>query len=236
MNNDVGNEESDLFRIGDDWKVKLGVRMLKEGFKRKAYLLFYDALRGNQNFAFARKNLSTLSLSHLILTNHHSNIHLPEDQIVLWLSWMFSKVLRLHLVKKNHGSLTLQNFILQEENKLSVLGGSKHFGFGCDENFLAPGGECCDVWALGCVLLSLCTNESPNPVDLYAGKIPDISINYTKKLHLLLKSMLRKDPKDRPTINFLNTKLIIWVTFGNSFAFGIKNKLAVFGKPYENYV
>lgn len=48
---------------------------------------------------------------------------------------MFKKVLRLHLVNKVHGELTLWNVIVQNENKFSLLGGTKHFSFGPDPNF-----------------------------------------------------------------------------------------------------
>ncbi|XP_074640546.1 cyclin-G-associated kinase-like isoform X2 [Tubulanus polymorphus] len=78
------------------------------------------------------------------------------------------------------------------------------------QNF--PINQAVDIWALGCVLYMLCYNEHPFED---SAKLRIINANYTipetdkdyTVVHELLRSMLQVDPKLRPSINELVSRL-----------------------------
>ncbi|KAK2189330.1 hypothetical protein NP493_109g06044 [Ridgeia piscesae] len=78
------------------------------------------------------------------------------------------------------------------------------------QNF--PITELADIWALGCVLYLLCFNEHPFAD---SAKLRIINANYTipetdteySVFHDLIRSMLKVDPRERPSINDIVSQL-----------------------------
>ena len=71
-----------------------------------------------------------------------------------------------------------------------------------------------DIWALGCLIYELCAwhppfHEARTQAELTKlirdGRIPPLPNQYSRSLQDVVKSMLRQDPKQRPSIEMLKS-------------------------------
>ncbi|XP_046555897.1 serine/threonine-protein kinase Nek4-like [Haliotis rubra] len=160
-------------------------------------------------------------LSHFL---EDSNGKLPEDLIVCWVYQTASALAYLHQMKILHRDLKPQNIYLTAEGdiKLGDLGIARVLDKGMGmaltmagtpfymspEIFQMKGYDHkTDIWSFGCVVYEIAAGEhafsAPDMSCLVfaivSGKVPLIHTSYSDGLRQLVKSMMDKDPDERPS-------------------------------------
>ncbi|CAF0871108.1 unnamed protein product [Rotaria sordida] len=149
---------------------------------------------------------------------------LTENQIVEWFVQICMALQYMHDKSILHRDLKTQNIFLTKNEivKVGDLGIARVLDSGNDlattiigtpyymspEIFSnKPYGQRSDIWALGCCVYEMTTLEHAfNAKDMNSlvlkiirGQIPQTSKKYSESLTALIKSMLSKNPNDRPT-------------------------------------
>ncbi|XP_071083309.1 uncharacterized protein [Haliotis cracherodii] len=160
-------------------------------------------------------------LSHFL---EDSSGKLPEDLIVCWVYQTAEALKYLHQRKILHRDLKPQNIYLSGEGdvKLGDLGIARILDKGADMASTMAGTPCymspeifqmkgynhkTDIWSFGCVVYEMAAGERAfdAPViqflifKVVAGTVPPIHGDYSNELRQLVKSMMAKDPDDRPS-------------------------------------
>jgi NIMA (never in mitosis gene a)-related kinase len=149
-----------------------------------------------------------------------------EDQIMDWFVQLCLAVKHVHDRKILHRDIKSQNIFLTKTGivKLGdfgiarVLKNTVELARTCigTPYYLSP--EICenrpynnksDIWALGCVLYELATlkhafeagNMRNLVLKIIRGSFPPVSAKYSRDLRNLIDMMLRRNPRDRPSVN-----------------------------------
>ncbi|GLC55209.1 hypothetical protein PLESTB_000959900 [Pleodorina starrii] len=154
-----------------------------------------------------------------------------EDEIMFWFVQVVLALYHVHGKNVLHRDLKSQNIFIGEGNllKLGDFGIARVLNSDTElartvigsPYYLSP--EICedrpynrksDVWSLGCVLYELTTlrrafDGQSLPalvVKILRGKYPPVPTRYSSPLRALIESMLKQDPKDRPTADVILRK------------------------------
>ncbi|XP_046577031.1 serine/threonine-protein kinase Nek6-like [Haliotis rubra] len=149
---------------------------------------------------------------------------LPEDLIVCWVYQTAEALKYLHHRKILHRDLKPQNIYLSGEGdiKLGDLGIARILDKGADMASTMAGTPCymspeifqmkgynhkTDIWSFGCVVYEMAAGERAFDAPIFqflmfkvvAGVVPPIHSDYSDALRRLVKSMMAKDPDQRPS-------------------------------------
>jgi NIMA (never in mitosis gene a)-related kinase len=202
-----------------------------QGLHHTNIVRIYDATMVDRKLHLLMEYADAGDLHDMIVQQAHL---LPEDQILDIFTQICLAVKYIHDRKIIHRDLKTKNIFLCRDN-IVKLG---DFGFACTlasttaqvttamgtPSYLSP--EICmgyayaapsDIWALGCILVELCTRKicftGSELLEIFGkilhGRIPRISSIYSPELRELAKFLLRKDPLNRPTINQILEKPIL---------------------------
>ncbi|CAF2699339.1 unnamed protein product [Rotaria sp. Silwood2] len=157
-----------------------------------------------------------------------------EDQILDWFVQITLALKHVHDRKVLHRDIKSQNVFLTSDGsaKLGDFGISKVLNTTCElartqigtPYYLSP--EICqqkpynnksDIWSLGCVLYEMATLKHAFDADnmnglimrIVRGSFNPIPPKYTGDLRILIASMLRRDPRERPSVNTILRKPFI---------------------------
>ncbi|KAG1679973.1 hypothetical protein FOA52_007037 [Chlamydomonas sp. UWO 241] len=151
---------------------------------------------------------------------------LTEDVIMFWFVQVVLALYHVHSKNILHRDLKSQNIFIAEGNilKLGDFGIARVLSSDTDlastvigtPYYLSP--EICedrpynrksDIWSLGCLLYELCTLKHAFTgqclpaviMRILSGKYPPVPTRYPSHLRNLVDSMLKQDPKARPTVD-----------------------------------
>ncbi|CAF3325181.1 unnamed protein product [Rotaria sp. Silwood1] len=157
-----------------------------------------------------------------------------EDQILDWFVQITLALKHVHDRKVLHRDIKSQNVFLTSDGaaKLGDFGISKVLNTTCElartqigtPYYLSP--EICqqkpynnksDIWSLGCVLYEMTTLKHAFDADnmnglimrIVRGSFNPIPPKYSGDLRILIASMLRREPRERPSINTILRKPFI---------------------------
>ncbi|CAF0762106.1 unnamed protein product [Adineta ricciae] len=157
-----------------------------------------------------------------------------EDQILDWFVQITLALKHVHDRKVLHRDIKSQNVFLTSDGsaKLGDFGISKVLNTTCElartqigtPYYLSP--EICqqkpynnksDVWSLGCVLYEMTTLKHAFDADnmnglimrIVRGSFNPIPAKYSGDLRLLIASMLKREPRERPAVNTILRKPFI---------------------------
>lgn len=163
-------------------------------------------------------------LSQNLKSRGHSAI--PEEKIIDWFTQICLAIKYIHDRKIIHRDIKPSNIFLDEKGALKLgdfglarfLDNTEAFAttLAGSPYYMPP--EICkgmkynaaaDIWSLGCVLYEMCNlrkafygiNVHNIMIDIMKNEPSRIRSVYSAELSNLVKSMLQKDPKLRPTIN-----------------------------------
>ncbi|GIM09417.1 hypothetical protein Vretimale_13280, partial [Volvox reticuliferus] len=163
-------------------------------------------------------------LAAAIQKRQHEKKPFSEDEIMFWFVQVALALYHVHGKHVLHRDLKSQNIFIGEGNllKLGDFGIARVLNSDTElartvigsPYYLSP--EICedrpynrksDVWSLGCVLYELTTlrrafDGQSLPalvVKILRGKYPPVPTRYSTPLRSLIESMLKQDPKDRPS-------------------------------------
>ncbi|GLI70234.1 hypothetical protein VaNZ11_015018 [Volvox africanus] len=163
-------------------------------------------------------------LAAAIQKRQHEKKPFSEDEIMFWFVQVVLALYHVHGKHVLHRDLKSQNIFIGEGNllKLGDFGIARVLNSDTElartvigsPYYLSP--EICedrpynrksDVWSLGCVLYELTTlrrafDGQSLPalvVKILRGKYPPVPTRYSTPLRSLIESMLKQDPKDRPS-------------------------------------
>lgn len=181
-------------------------------------------------------------LSSAIRKNKEMNLYFEEDVIIDWFVQITMAVDYIHSMKIMHRDIKTGNIFLSKNNviKLGDFGIAKVLDSTSDQAKTVIGTPCyispevceskpydfkSDIWSMGCVLYELCTFTKPfesSNILALARKIcqddyPPLPDRYSDNLKNLVRKLLSKDPKQRPSCGRI---------FKMPFIFKILSKLA----------
>ncbi|KAG1670063.1 Serine/threonine-protein kinase Nek1 [Nymphon striatum] len=166
--------------------------------------------------------------------NAQKGVPLSENTIIDWFVQICLALKHIHGRKILHRDIKSQNIFLTKSSNLKigdfgiarVLNNTNELARTCigTPYYLSP--EICenkpynnksDVWSLGCVLYELATLKHPFEagnmknlvLKIIRGSYPPISSHYSYELRALIAQLLKRNPKDRPSINAILRKPFI---------------------------
>ncbi len=158
--------------------------------------------------------------------SNQKEVHFPEEQVLDWFVQLCLAVKHVHDRKILHRDLKTQNIFLTKvgiiklgdfgiARVLKSTGELARTAIGTPY-YLSP--EICesqpynnksDIWSLGCILYEMTTlkhafeagNMKGLIMKILRGSYPPIPASYSRELRSLIDSVLRRTPKERPSIN-----------------------------------
>ncbi|CAM4939773.1 unnamed protein product [Rotaria socialis] len=195
---------------------------------------FYESFLENDCLCIVTEYCEGGDLDHRLKELKKQNRKLEEDQVVEWLIEILIAVQYMHKSRVLHRDLKARNIFLKS-NKVKIgdfgisriLVGTMDVAttFTGTPYYMSPevlkhdGYESkSDIWSVGCLLYEMCTYQHAfdgkglmNVIyKVVEGKPPELPKSYSKELNDLLKKMLMKDPKNRPSAaQLLQTPFIV---------------------------
>ncbi|CAF2601961.1 unnamed protein product [Rotaria sp. Silwood2] len=196
---------------------------LLKSLQNEHIVKFHESFLENDCLCIVTEYCEGGDLDHRIKELKKQNRKLEEDQVVEWLIQILIAVQYMHKSRVLHRDLKARNIFLKS-NKIKIgdfgisriLIGTMDIAttFTGTPYYMSPevlkhdGYESkSDIWSVGCLLYEMCTYEHAfdgkglmNVIyKVVEGKAPELPKTYSKELNDLLKKMLIKDPKNRPT-------------------------------------
>jgi serine/threonine protein kinase len=182
-----------------------------------------DCSENSDSYAIVMKNSGTNLYDYV--TNNDS---IPEDTVRQIAQSMFRSLRHIHRKRIIHGDVKLENFVISDDGRVRLIDfglsevlpeGQMSLNVQCGSTFYrspelirgAPHDMKMDVWSLGVSLFALAGRAFPFTTEDEFSNVCDVlmeapemevlgNLNYSKDLIDLIASMLKKDPKRRPTI------------------------------------
>ncbi|CAF3412831.1 unnamed protein product [Rotaria sp. Silwood1] len=207
---------------------------LLKSLQNEHIVKFYESFLENDCLCIVTEYCEGGDLDHRLKELKKQNRKLEEDQVVEWLIQILIAVQYMHKSRVLHRDLKARNIFLKSNNiKIGDFGISRILvgtmdvatTFTGTPYYMSPevlkhdGYESkSDIWSVGCLLYEMCTWEHAfggkglmNVIyKVVEGKAPELPTTYSKELNDVLKKMLIKDPKKRPTAtDLLKTPFIV---------------------------
>lgn len=183
---------------------------------------YYESFLHNDTICIITEYCCGGDLAQKIKQFKKNNEKFPEDRIIYWFTQLLSACFYLHSHKILHRNIKPGNIYLKNGNiKLGDFGISRILEEMDDAStfigtpyYMSPEvvqnqkyNTKSDVWAIGCVLYELASFHRPfigdGIFDIFSSIVrdeaPSIQNLYSKDLNKLLKKILIKDPRDRPS-------------------------------------
>lgn len=167
--------------------------------------------------------------------NDQRGVDFSEEQILDWFVQICLGVKHIHDRKVLHRDIKSQNIFLTKDGmiKLGDFGIAKVLNSTCDMAktcigtpfYLSP--EICeqqpynnksDIWSMGCVLYELTNLRHPFEagnmknlvLKIIRGSYPPVPSKYSSNLRDLVSALLKRSPRERPTINQILKQPFLW--------------------------
>ncbi|GAX76016.1 hypothetical protein CEUSTIGMA_g3459.t1 [Chlamydomonas eustigma] len=203
----------------------LEVRLLSQ-FDHVNIVHYYECVLEDSCLNIVMEFAGLGDLSEVIQKRAAEKKPFTEDEIMFWFVQIVLGLFHVHSKNILHRDLKSQNIFIAEGNilKLGDFGISRVLNSDSElartvigtPYYLSP--EICedrpynrksDVWALGCVLYELVTLKKAFDghclpaliVCILKGKYPPVPTRYSTPLRNLVDSMLKQNPKDRPSVD-----------------------------------
>ena len=204
-------------------KVQQEIKLMQR-FSHPCIVKYVQSFIEDSRIIIIMENCAGGDLEQLIRSHSKQSSHFPESCIVDWTLQIVSALAHIHSLKIIHRDIKPSNIFVTLDGKLKLgdFGISKALSSTNDVAmtqigttlFMSPE-VCnnlpytnkCDIWAVGCVLYELATFRKPfvaNSFLALAMKIIDedpepLAEPYSEKLAGIVRLMLSKDPKARPS-------------------------------------